>query len=214
MNVIDRRLIELNEALLKLTAGEEIDGNLLIQARTVLAGGRPDLTTVLPVQQINSLPAKESESPPNKVSVPELQRVTKGDTGPKGDTVIPEYSVVLINDDYTISLDDYYVGVQCDKDIIITLPNPAGYMQCVVKSEMGHSDFNITILTENAPIDGNCMYILNQPYEFVVLIFREEKWLVIGTNKFAPIATSINEINNKEKESTSFMPGWIRRPAK
>jgi Collagen triple helix repeat (20 copies) len=92
MNGVNRRLVELNEALLKLSMGQKVDDNLLIQARQVLSGAVGPLIdtgsgndTVI-INQGDDKDCKCLPGPPGPTGPPG-SKGDKGDqgTGPQGE---------------------------------------------------------------------------------------------------------------------------------
>lgn len=82
MDSLERRLIELNQALLKLAAGQKPTEELVSQAQQVLAGARintgPGNDTVIINKTINKGECDECECPPGPPGPP-------GPAGPPGD---------------------------------------------------------------------------------------------------------------------------------
>ncbi len=121
------------------------------------------------------------EGPPGPAG-PQGEVGPQGPPGP-GSGGDPIYNTVLIDDDYIISQDDAYIGVQSRKPIDILLPtHPEQGTLYVVKLEMGAPIGNrkVTIITDNGEtIDGQTSLVLQQPYEYVSLIYRGSAWHVI-----------------------------------
>lgn len=161
-----RRLVELNEALLKLSMGQKIDDNLVSQARQVVSGQvidtGPGNDTVIVNQGVND----EHECPtgPTGPTGPQGEPGPTGPTGPQGDsgTTGPtgetgpqgqpgpigptgptgectcECKTVLVSKDYAAQRDDYYIGVNSSRPVTITLPcDSTDCDQIIVKAEMG-----------------------------------------------------------------------------
>ena len=209
MNSIEARLIELNEALLKLSSGERPDDKMLQQARLVLSGANintgPGDDTVIINKTINKgngdgceqpcPPGPPGEpghpgppGPPGEVGEPG----PPGPPGPEGPPGAPgecacECSTTLVSQDYTAQMDDYYIGVNSLGPVTITLP--ADCSDChkiVVKAEMGAPLGNrkITIVPPDDDssiilIDGYEGIVLQEPYESVRLICRDGNWWII-----------------------------------
>ena len=120
---------------------------------------------------------------PQGATGPQGEPGPQGPQGPgfNGD---PIYNTVLIDDDYIVSQDDAYIGVQTKKPIKILLPT--GLEQgtlYVIKLEMSAPIGNrkVTIITENdgITIDGRTSLVLQEPYEYVSLIYRGNGWHII-----------------------------------
>lgn len=110
----------------------------------------------------------------------------KGDSGPQGLTGKCDCrnTAVLVSNDYTALLTDFYIGVNSNKPITITLPVTGipDSTDYIIKAEMGPPVGNrkITIKAENGGlIDGNSSYVIQQPYESIELLFRGGEWHII-----------------------------------
>ena len=211
MDSLERRLVELNEALLRLNAGERVDSKLFDQARQVLSGASintgPGNDTVIINKTINKgnnngcdecppgppgEPGPEGPPGPPGPSGPPGEQGPPGEPGPPGPPGPPgectcECSAILVSEDYTAQMDDYYIGVNSTGPVTITLP--ADCRDCheiIVKAEMGPPLGNrkITILPSEdgdntSYIDGNEGIVLQEPYESVRLICRGGNWWII-----------------------------------
>lgn len=209
MDDLERRLVELNEALLNLTKGKAAKEELLRQAHQVLSGGQrynintgPGNDTVIVNKTINKGDCNGGENPPG----PEGPPGPPGDPGPAGPPGPPgeqgppgepgpigppgppgectyQCSAVLVSQDYIAQMGDFYIGVDSDGPVTITLP--ADCISCdqiVVKAEMGPPLGNrkITITTsDGSTIDGDDNYVMKVPYESVRLICRNGEWFII-----------------------------------
>lgn len=110
-----------------------------------------------------------------------------GPISPAGSSEVYTYKrkVILISEDYTATIDDYYIGVSSEGSVTITIPCDCddGH-EIVVKSEMKQplNDRKITIISmddENiCSIDGELEYIIELPYQNVRLICRDNNWWV------------------------------------
>ena len=107
-----------------------------------------------------------------------------GPIGPPGPAGTCTCNTTLVSKDYAALLTDYYIGIDGAGPVTITLPvTPSTCVQYVIKAEMGPSlgDRKVTVkATSPNTIDGELTYVLQQPYEFVVIIFRGNDWHVIG----------------------------------
>jgi hypothetical protein len=86
--------------------------------------------------------------------------------------------------DYTASEDDAYIGVVSTKPITIKLPkNPPEGLLYVIKLEMGapigNKKVTIKSIDPNVKIDGNSSIVLQNPYEYISLIYRALGWHII-----------------------------------
>ena len=115
-----------------------------------------------------------------------------GDTGPTGPTgpVGPPGSActcnaILVSSNYTANSNDFYIGVNSNTAVTITLPliaNTSVCSQIVVKAEMGAPLGNrkVTITTSaGSTIDGAATYVMTIPYESVQLLYRGGNWHII-----------------------------------
>lgn len=106
-----------------------------------------------------------------------------GVTGPKGAGCCCGESTVVIDSDYQVLPSDYYIGVNSEGPVTITLPEEIDTcVTFIIKSEMGPPVGNrkITITTSDGSlIDGDSNLILQQPYESVTLIYRED-WFTVA----------------------------------
>ena len=93
---------------------------------------------------------------------------------------------ILISEDYTATMDDYYIGVKSEGSIIITIPCDCddGH-EIVVKSEMNRTleNIKITIMSmddENLrSIDDELEYVIESPYQSVRFLCRDTNWWTI-----------------------------------
>jgi hypothetical protein len=115
----------------------------------------------------------------------------KGDPGPQGAqgpagvcSCSCYETTKLIQADYKMSSDDFYIGVKSDSKVTITLPTEIKTcVWFVIKAEMGPPVGNrkVTILTEDSSlIDGATSYVMENPYEFVQLLYRGGDWHVVA----------------------------------
>ena len=221
MDSLDARLIELNEALLKLSAGQKPDEKMIDQARQVLSGGRPTINTgsgndtviinhgddngcecppgatgptgaTGPQGEIGST-GPIGATGPTGATGPSGENGATGESGATGEPGPPgatgatgecscQCQTTLVSQDYTVTLDDYYVGVNSDGPVTITLPaDCTDCHQVIVKAEMGPPLGNrkITIVSEDGTIDEELEYIIEVPYQSVHLICRGGDWWII-----------------------------------
>ena len=213
MDSLDRRLIELNEALLKISTGMgPPDQRLLDQARQVLSGATVDTGPGNDTVIINHQGDTDGcECPPGPPGPPGPQG-EKGDQGPEGPQGPPgedgipgeqgpqgepgppgppgpagecscKCSRVLVSQNYTATVDDYYIGVDSTGSVTITLPSDCGNCaEIIVKSEMKPPMGNrkIIIMTDDdGMIDGDEEYVIVVSYESVHLVCRDGNWWTV-----------------------------------
>lgn len=192
MNNIDRRLIELNDALLKLsTQKTPVDDAVLQQAQSAVSGvtipintGSGNDTVV-----INTNDDCCKDCPPGPPGPPG-EKGDPGDKGEKGDKGDPgsfSCSKITISENYIAKCDDWYIGVSSVKPITITLPCGCDdNCEIIIKAEMGPPLGNrkITIIPCNddstiTTIDGNLKLVLEVPYSSVRLLFNNGNWWTV-----------------------------------
>ena len=117
-----------------------------------------------------------------------------GSTGPEGPPGPPgatgatgncscTCSARLVSQDYTATVDDYYIGVNSLGPTTITLPNnPPDCTEIIVKAEMGPPLGNRKV-TVAAPagsnIDGSSTYVIEVPYQSVNVLSRGGTWHIV-----------------------------------
>jgi hypothetical protein len=203
MNSLERRLIELNEALLKLSEGQRPPQELMEQARQVLAGASintgPGNDTVI-INQGYKDDCKQGIPGPPGPQGPQGEQGPPGPEGPPGETgesgppgppgpIGPsgppgecscQFKRILVSEDYNAEVDDYYIGVNSSGPVTITLPaDAANTNEIIVKSEMEPPLGNrkITVVGDDgATIDGYSEYVIQVSYEKVRLIYRGDGW--------------------------------------
>lgn len=205
----DRRLVELNQALINLQLGKPVREDLIAQAQYLLAGGQINTGTGDDTVIINQKgdhngcecppgppgpPGPQGEPGPPGDTGPEGPPGPPGEPGPQGEpgTVGPpgppgqctcNCQAILVSQDYTATMDDYYIGVASDGPTTITLPGDCqDCHEIIVKAEMGPPLGNrkITIVTaDNALIDGANNYIIEVPYQSVNVLCRGGNWHII-----------------------------------
>jgi hypothetical protein len=235
MDSLERRLVELNQALLKLSTGEKIEPHVFEQARAVLAGAAatsintgPGNDTVIVNKTINKgANCDNNQGPPGPPGPPGPEGATgetgpqgpRGPAGPKGkpgpggppgpagEAGEPgppgppgpagppgppgncgcRCQRILVTEDYTAQVDDYYIGVDSTGPVSITLPADCDdSCEIIVKAEMGPPLGNrkITIIPPDDDssvilIDGKEKYVMEIPYQSVNLICRGGNWWII-----------------------------------
>lgn len=118
------------------------------------------------------------------------QTGSSGSTGIQGATGITgatgpgfECATKTVSDDYTIVVTDYYIGVDADEAVTITLPKkPEDCLEYIIKAQMGPPLGNrkVTIVPQGtATIDGVIEYEMTIPYESVTVISNDGNWWII-----------------------------------
>ena len=194
MDSLDRRLIELNDALLNLTKGIPTPQQKLTQAQWAIAGqidtgSGNDTVIINGGGECDCPPGPEGPpGPPGEQGIPgpEGPPGPKGDKGDKGDPGQCEFAFkcIGINDDYLVQDDDFYIGVNSNQPVTVTLPCELDQCQMIViKAEMGPPMGNrkVTIETDaGCLIDGEETIVLQSPYESVTLMYRAGYWNIIA----------------------------------
>jgi hypothetical protein len=205
MDSLERKLVELNEALLNLSQRKPVSEGLLEQAQKVLAGYKidtgPGNDTVIINKTINK-GDKNGECPPGPPGEqgppgPEGPPGPPGEPGPPGQPgpVGPpgppgecdcKCKRILVSEDYYAQVDDYYIGVNSPGPVNIILPTDCGdCAEIIVKAEMGPPLGNrkITITAGDdstlSLIDGDIKYVIEVPYQSVHLICRDGNWWIV-----------------------------------
>lgn len=172
MYSLDRKLVELNEALLKLNTTKDIkvSDELLTTAIRVLSGANIVDTgtgndTVIIGHPVSTDPRPGPPGPQGPAGPP----------GPPGECDCSR-NTTLINADYAVSHSDYYVGVICDTPITVTLPEtPENGYSVIIKLEMGPPIGNrkVTVVTSDGSlIDAVTSVELKTPYKALTLLYR------------------------------------------
>jgi len=184
MDSLERRLIEINEALLKLSAGQHPSEEQLLQAQKILSGGTnintgPGNDLVIVNKHLTNKDCDSIPGPPG----PEGPPGPPGPPGEKGDPGSFEnciFNTVLVNETYYSVANDCYIGVDSEEPTTIYLPtDPVDGKYIIVKAEMGAPLGNrkVTVTTDDESlIDGKEQYIMKTPYESVTLLFRGDEW--------------------------------------
>jgi hypothetical protein len=183
MNDLERRLVELNEALLNVASGRVVDLNLLAQAQRALAGGSNLNTGAGNDTVIINNDNEDCNCPPG----PPGPQGPSGPPGPPGEPGPPGAcdccKAVLVTSNYTVNADDFYIGIKITKSVIITLPTEGiACQQLLIKSEMGPplGKRKVTIKTDDGSlIDGKATYVLQEPYESVMMFCRDGSWWTV-----------------------------------
>ena len=117
---------------------------------------------------------------PTGPSGPQGDTGPTGPTGPAGGGLV---NTVVVSENYTAKLTDYYIGVNADKPVTITLPDiaPDG-TQYVVKLQMGSPIGNRKVTVKSdATLDSVNMVVLTNPYESFQVIYQGS-WHILNRN--------------------------------
>ena len=209
MNSSERRLIELKDVLTRFRNNEPLEFREIDLLQTYLrAGGDPREFTegAINVQANGDLPAPPDPDVPEGPTGPTGPigaTGATGPTGPSGSSGEPgptgatgptgpsgpagncscQCQATLVSQDYTATLDDYYIGVDSTGPVTITLPpDCTDCQQIIVKAEMGPPLGNrkITVTTgDGSTIDGDTEYTIEVPYQSIRLLCRGGQWHII-----------------------------------
>jgi hypothetical protein len=108
-----------------------------------------------------------------------------GPPGPQGEPGVCtcRCKSILVSEDYTATCDDYYIGVNSNEPVTISLPeNCTDCCEIIVKAEMGPPLGNrkVTVTTtDGSYIDGIDKYVMEVPYQSVNIICRGGDWHII-----------------------------------
>ena len=106
-----------------------------------------------------------------------------GPTGPEGPPAPATVNTVVISEDYTVKLTDYYIGVENEKPITIILPDdPPKGTQYIIKLQIGSPVGNRKVTVKsNTQIDSVGMIVLTNPYESLEILFQST-WHITNRN--------------------------------
>lgn len=89
-------------------------------------------------------------------------------------------NVVGVNNNYTASLTDEYIGVYSAAAVTITLPTGVNGRVYTIKDEYGQGSGKITIQPQTGQlIDGKTNYIISVPNQSVGVVFRSTGWWIV-----------------------------------
>ncbi len=207
MDDLEKRLIELKDALRKYRAGaisyeEAVQKSQQKYIDKLLASPGDDTIIINQTGQANCVCPPGPPGPPGPQGEkgdtgeqgppgPQGEKGDKGETGEQGPPGPPgangtcnsSCAAILVSGDYVASCNDYYIGVNSNNSVTVTLPPDCNSCcQIVVKAEMGPPLGNrkITITTSDGSfIDGANNYIMSIPYESVQLICRGGDWHIV-----------------------------------
>lgn len=202
MNSSEQRLLELNELIARLNQNRaDLSHNQIELIRQTVSGSYvpPGITSSVlqqgdigatgphilpcPPEHIGATGATgatgvEGSPGPTGATGPQGELGPVGATGPAGNCSC-RCSARVVSQDYSVTMDDYYIGVNSTGPTTITLPpNCTDCQQIVVKAEMGPPLGNRKI-TISGPIDGGTSYVMEVPYEAVSMICRGNEWHII-----------------------------------
>jgi hypothetical protein len=182
MDSAERKLIDLYNLLAQYQRSQ--DPNVLGNIQSVraeistmlnISGGRGD--TIIKIDDRDTI-NHCNEGPPGPPGPPG----EPGPPGPPGECSCKCKSI-LVSEDYTATCDDYYIGVNSDEPVTITLPeNCTDCCEIIVKAEMGPPLGNrkITITTsDGALIDGDNEVVITVPYGRINVFCRGGDWHII-----------------------------------
>lgn len=108
-----------------------------------------------------------------------------GPIGPQGPPGICtcKCSTRLVTENYSATCNDYYIGVNSEGPITVSLPEECSdCCELIIKAEMGPPLGNrkVTIQATGASyIDGTDKYVIEVPYQSVNIICRDGDWHII-----------------------------------
>ena len=200
MNSYEKRLVELNEIIAQLNKGRDsLSHDQLELMRQTVSGTYKPLgiaSTVLQQGVNGATGPNPPPCPPECVGATGPQGPVgstgatgaQGEPGPVGATgpsgnCSCKCSARVVSQDYSATMDDYYIGVNSDGPTNITLPGDCtDCQQIIIKAEMGPPLGNrkITIVVaNNGLIDGSTSYVMEVPYESVSMLCRGGEWHIV-----------------------------------
>ena len=191
MDSAERKLIDLYNLLAQYQRSEDptLIGNIqsvraeITEMLNARSGGNDNINIII---DGDDCPDECPPGPPG----PQGEQGEQGPEGPPGPQGEPgvctcKCKSILVTDNYTATCDDYYVGVNSDKPVTITLPeNCTECCEIIVKAEMGPPLGNrkVTVTTiDGALIDGADDYIITTPYGVISVLCRDGDWHIIST---------------------------------
>jgi hypothetical protein len=200
MNPNEQRLLELNEILAQLGKNRDnLTHNQLELIRQTVSGQHipAGLSSTVLQQGVNGATGPEPPPCPTEcigATGPQgpIGAIgatgSPGEPGPIGATGASgncscRCSARVVSQDYSATMDDYYIGVNSTGPTTITLPaDCTDCQQIIVKAEMGPPLGNrkITIVVANSGlIDGGTSYVMEVPYESVSMLCRGGEWHIV-----------------------------------
>jgi hypothetical protein len=194
MDSAERRLIDLYNLLAQYQRSEDpnVLGNIQsirAEISEMLNGGGGGNTHINIVDDRDTI-KHCNEGPPGPPGPPGEPGPPgpPGEPGPPGPPGPPgvctcKCKSILVSEDYTATCDDYYIGVNSNEPVTITLPeNCTDCCEIIVKAEMGPPLGNrkVTVTTSDGSyIDGIDKYVMEVPYQSVNIICRGGGWHII-----------------------------------
>lgn len=111
---------------------------------------------------------------------PQGEQGPQGEPGPSGSV---SRNTIVVTEDYTATLTDYYIGVSNDKPVTITLPDdaPKG-TEYIIKLQIGAPVGNRKVTVKSGTqIDNVNTIILTNPYEALQVLFQSS-WHITNRN--------------------------------
>lgn len=86
--------------------------------------------------------------------------------------------VVTVNtSSYTVTQNDYYIGVRNTGNVTISLPSGTPGRTLVVKDESGQRTGNISIVPSASNIEGYASYTISNDYAGVTVVYNNDWWI-------------------------------------
>lgn len=203
MDSLERRLVELNEALLKIASGIPPQAELIQQARRVLAGqtigldlGAGNDTVIINQENGGTCPPDSCPTGPTGTSGeqgptgptgpagqgsdptgPTGPHGEQGPTGPAGALIVPV--TIITESPYTALPTDYFIGVNRTIPTQINLEiSPVGTVYII--KDIAGTAFNAPItITDVVTIDGATSALINTDYGSLTFIFNGTEWNLV-----------------------------------
>lgn len=186
MNSTDRRLIELYQYIYGIKPNDAL---FLVQALQYADDYNTSGSDIINVESnIPGPPGPPGPEGPQGPPGPPGEQGPQGEPGPPGPpgpsgNCTCQCTAILVSQDYTATLDDYYIGVNSTGPVTVTLPGDCETChEIIVKAEMGPPLGNrkITITTSDGSlIDGDDKYIIEVPYQSVNVLCRGGNWWIV-----------------------------------
>jgi len=100
-----------------------------------------------------------------------------GPQGPPGTLIVP---VVLISNNYTASITDYFIGVNTSAaSITVTLPVVTTGTTYIVKDYTGNANTNPIAITASTSLDNSTNALIDTPYGSISLLYNSIDWSIV-----------------------------------
>jgi hypothetical protein len=99
-----------------------------------------------------------------------------GPPGPPGSLIVPTRFV--LSDAYIATSDDYFIGVDFNGPVTITLPVSVDGKVFIIKDISGAAAVNPITVTASTTIDGQASYILDSDYASITLVYNDVEWSI------------------------------------